>query len=61
MSNDICGICHLEIDRSLELDGKPEYITIGGKQVPVCSDCFYDELGKGVEEHPIHGGAPHRG
>ncbi len=61
MKNDICGICLHEIDRSLELDGKPAYMTINGKQAPVHSECFYDELGKEVEKHPIGGGAPRRG
>ncbi len=24
-----------------------------GKEITVCDDCFFDELGKLVEEHPI--------
>lgn len=32
-----------------------------GKEVVVCDDCFYDELGKLVEEHPIPSAGIRRG
>jgi hypothetical protein len=40
-----------------------ETIT-GNRKAPLgnaCSDCYYEEIGKGIEEHPVVSGKVRRG
>ncbi len=55
-----CAICRDEIDVTQEPDGYvTKFIHEDGGKSAVHEDCYYDELGKAVEGHPIVG--PHRG
>lgn len=43
-----CTLCGVDIVLQSS-DDKPKYIS--GE--PVCDDCYYDGLGKTIEQHPI--------
>lgn len=50
-----CGVCHNPIT-----DVHPDVVRrINGK--PVHEDCYYEELGEGIEKHPICSPSVRRG
>ena len=60
MSDVDCGLCHEKIsDEALATEGETGFLVVDGKRVLVHIDCYFDEMGKEVEEHPLGRPSPH--